>query len=191
MKKTLFLALAFLALQSNAQEIDTLYSNEIYNDVNSNLFIDTILNFDSISKNDLINSFENWGSVTFRDYEKVRVSKTDNLISLIFIESKQYVKMDVKFKDGKIKILIFDDGNVYEPATNYSVAKQSRSFYLKQYFNIQGDGEKIIYKNKKAMFNTKFSAVSILKEYKEKFELTIEAISNSIKKETNKKENNW
>jgi hypothetical protein len=191
MKKTLFLALAFLALQSNAQEIDTLYSNQIYLDVNSNLFIDTVINFDSILKNDLINSFENWAGVTFRDYEKVRVAKTENLISLVFIENKHYVKMDVKFKDGKMKILIFDDGNVYEPSTSYSVAILSRSFYLKEYFKIQGDGERIIYKNKKARFNTKYASVSILKEYKNKFDSLIQNISNSIQKESNKKESNW
>jgi len=191
MKKITLIALAFLALNLNAQQMDTLYSNQIYIDVNSNLFIDTILNFDSISKNDLINSFENWASTTYRDYEKVRVAKTDNLVSLAFVQDMQYAKMDVKFKDGKLKIQIFDDGNVYEPATSYRAAKQSRSFYLKQYFNIQGDGEKIIYKNKKAMFNTKFLAVLSLKEYKEKYESLIQDISNSIKKETSKKESSW
>jgi hypothetical protein len=145
--------------QNGKQEKDTVFISQIYLDESNYLVSQKVIDFDSISANELIIRFENWAGQNFRNYDKVRTSKTETQITLNYITSTFntaldfYLNMVVEFKDNKIRVQIFDDGNVYKPGSysgsTYIAGISARSYHIKSYFS---DGM-IIYKTKPGMFN--------------------------------------
>ena len=148
----------FLA-QNEKQEKDTVFLSQIYIDESTYLVSQKVIEFDSISSDELIIRFENWAGQNFRNYDKVRTSKTESQITLNYITSTFntaldfYLIMVVEFKDNKIRVQIFDDGNVYKPGSyagsRYIAGISARIYHIRSYFS---DGM-IIYKPKPGMLN--------------------------------------
>jgi len=193
-----FLLFSFLVNFSFGQtEKDTLFVTEIYQDVNSDLIIEKILIFDSLSKDELIQRFENWGGQNFRNYEAVRTAKTESQITLTYITSSfavidMYLILIAEFKDNKIRIRIYDDGNVFKPGyyigQTYTPAIQARQYKVKSYFS----DNTIIFKIKPGAFNIKEKQAMGAINYNKTIEQTVNEIEKFIKSSAIKQENdNW
>ena len=176
----------FLA-QNEKQEKDTVFLSQIYIDESTYLVSQKVIEFDSISSDELIIRFENWAGQNFRNYDKVRTSKTESQITLNYITSTFntaldfYLIMVVEFKDNKIRVQIFDDGNAYKPSS-YSVSTyiswiSARTYRVKSYFS---DGM-IIYKPKPGMLNINEKNATGSLYYKASIDGTFNEIETFIK----------
>ena len=194
---TLFLC-SFLFNCSKAQdkEIDTLNINQIYKDLSEFLISEKVIEIDSTSQPILVERFENWGGKTFRDYEKVKTSKTESQIVLMFVFLDEYFKLVAQFKDNKAKISIYDAGNVAKSYINAPAYSQKliRMFQNKKDF-VKGQNEyngMLIYETKMTPKNFKAMTVRDLLYYKENSENTILSIEKSIKETSNNsKKDDW
>lgn len=176
----------FLA-QNGKLEKDTVFLSQIYSNESSYLVSQKVIDFDSMSKEELITRFENWAGQNFRNYDKVRTSKTESQITLNYITSSFntsldfYLIMVVEFKDNKIRVQIFDDGNVYKSGyysgSVYISGISARSYHLKSYF-IDG---MIVYKPKPGMMNINEKNASGSLNYKASVEATFNEIETFIK----------
>jgi hypothetical protein len=194
---TLFLC-SFLINCLNAQtkDIDTLHINQIYKDVSEYLISEKIIEIDSTSQSILLERFGNWGGKTFIDYEKVKTSKTESQVVLMYIFLDQYFQLIAQFKDNKAKISIYDAGNVAKSYINgpaYSL-KLIRMFQNKRDF-IKGQNEyngMLIYETKMTPKNFKAMTVRDLLYYKENSENTILSIEKFLKDSSgNSKKDDW
>lgn len=168
--KKLFLVLIVSVLFSSyliaQQKIDTLFVTDIYKDVQNLLVSEQVLKFDSIGKLDLIQRFENWGGKAFRNYGEVRTSKTESQITLSYNNSDMFIIMYADFKDGKIRISIFDDG-----------VENDHSIKMINFFNEKG---MLIYRvDKENNMNT--LRAKIYQAYKIMNDETIKEIDNYIR----------
>jgi hypothetical protein len=112
-----------------SQEIVTIDS--VYEKSDELRLFSKVIEFDSSeSAANLKLKFKKWASLKFRNLSEVITSEIDDQITLNYIDyyiydiglgmSKKrgnYYNMVAQFKQGKIRILIFDDGNVYVPST--------------------------------------------------------------------------
>jgi hypothetical protein len=192
---TLFLFLfLFNCLCAQTKEIDTLYITQIYKDVSEFLISDTVIVVDSTSQAALLQRFENWGGETYRDYEKVRTSKTESQVTILYIYDESYFIIKAQFKDNKVKISIYDDGNTYKPAINsYDKATQARTYKLRHLFDVDNSSPNvIIYKTKEGYFNMKGKRAKSLLNYKRDVENTILSIAKSLNSTSDKaKSDDW
>ncbi len=171
-----------LFAQNTKQEKDTVFLSEIYLDETTYLVSQKVLEFDSINANELMVRFENWAGQNFRNYDKVRTSKTDSQITLTFITSSFsasldfYLNMIVEFKDNKMRVQIYDDGNVYKPGSysgnTYIKGIEGRIYHIKSSFT---DGM-IIYKTRPGMLNMNEKNATGSLAYKAYVNSTIEEI---------------
>ena len=176
----------FLA-QNEKQEKDTVFLSQIYIDESTYLVSQKVIEFDSISSDELIIRFENWAGQNFRNYDKVRTSKTESQITLNYITSTFntaldfYLIMVVEFKDNKIRVQIFDDGNVYKPGSyagsRYIAGISARIYHIRSYFS---DGM-IIYKPKPGMLNINEKNATGSLYYKASIDGTFNEIETFIK----------
>ncbi len=179
---------------------ETIRYNEYFKDPLNRLVLEKVMIFDSIDKEELINRFENWGGQNFRNYSEVRTSKTNDQITLLYITSfghlfnggpELYIIMNVQFKDNKLRISVYDDGNVFRPgyySGNIHVpSTPARSYYLIDYFDSDGLLE---YKPGTGSFNLKGRRAAVLIEYKEKINVNISSIEKLIKEQNKVKVNN-
>lgn len=171
-----------LICYSQKSERDTVFLIQIYQDPEKYLVSQRVLEFDSIDKTELMSRFENWAGQNFRNYDKVRTSKTDNQITLNYITSSFitvldfYLNMVVEFKDDKIRVQIFDDGNVYKAGyysgSTYIPGTSARLYHVKSYFT---DGM-LIYKTKPGVLNVNERNATGSLNYKTSINSTIEEI---------------
>jgi hypothetical protein len=104
-----------------------------YEDLSSKLFISRVIEVKEKKSQDLITVFKNVASVNFVNLKEVIVSESENQITIVFINKcnrpyyntligkipwpiQFYVRLVVQFKDEKLRIQFFDDGNVYYQA---------------------------------------------------------------------------
>ena len=190
---TLFLC-SFLinCLSAQTKEIDTLYINQIYKDVSEYLISDTVIEVDSTSQATLLERFENWGGRTYRDYEKVRTSKTESQVTILYIYNDFYFIIKAQFKDNKAKLSLYDDGNVYKPESSSSKATPARSYNLKTLFQNNESPNILIYKTKYGIFNVKGYKAKQLIAYKKNAEITLMSIAESLNSTSNNsKKDDW
>jgi hypothetical protein len=191
MKKILTI-LAILVSSFSFSQRERILSTEFYKDVNSRLVNEKIIIFDSINKQELMNRFENWAGTNFRNYSEVRTSKTDNQITLLYVSNSMYVIMNVEFKDYKIRLSFYDDGNVYIPSSYsgniYIPGVAARSRHMINYFDSDGVLE---YKPGNGMLNIKGRTASMLISYKTDIEKSIIDIENTIKQKSIIKKSDW
>lgn len=197
MKKTILGALLLWSTLGFGQK-DTLKLKDFYVDLPSFLVKEKVISVDSLTTNQLITKFENWGGKVFRNYKEVRTSKTESQITLSYIKSipdgiriDMYVIMQVEFKDGKVRIRIFDDGNVFIPGsygTGYSLPSvAARTYYIKSYF-IDGDKDIFIYKKKSSFLNIKYKQAEFLLGYRNSIDLELLDIEQFLKRKDLSKE---
>lgn len=194
----LLISNSFIA-QNEKQEKDTVFLSQIYFDESTFLVSQKVMEFDSISSDELMIRFENWAGQNFRNYDKVRTSKTESQITLNYITSTFnasldfYLNMVVEFKNNKVRIQIFDDGNVYKPGSysgsTYISGISARTYHIKSYFT---DGM-IIYKTKPGMLNINEKNASGSLNYKMSVDKTFDDIETFIKSkiEVKKEDTDW
>ena len=191
MKKILTI-LAILVSSFSFSQRERILSTEFYKDVNSRLVNEKIIIFDSINKQELMNRFENWAGTSFRNYSEVRTSKTDNQITLLYVSNSMYIIMNVEFKDYKIRLSFYDDGNVYIPSSYsgniYIPGVAARSRHMINYFDSDGVLE---YKPGNGMLNIKGRTASMIISYKTDIEKSIIDIENTIKQKSIIKKSDW
>lgn len=206
MNKSYFLILFFFIAmnvfgQSKAER-DTVYLDQIYKDVSTYLVSQRVMEFDSVSAQELMKRFENWGGQNFRNYEHVRTSKTETQITLNYITSCSsigldfYINMVVEFKENKMRVQIFDDANVYKPGsyagTTYIAGIASRSYHIAAYFK---EGM-IDYKIKPGMLNYSEKQATGALSYKASVESGLDELyqfikSNSATNSAKKTDDGW
>ena len=87
--------------------------DSVYQNVTEKLILEKVFTIDSTSKPELIKNTKNWGGQTFANLKEVLVSETEDQLVFNYIESNYYyIRLIVKFKDGKVKVSFYDDGNV-------------------------------------------------------------------------------
>lgn len=151
MKKILFLTFfTSVLLTSFAQNSEIVPDLLPYDDIKTKLFRSKVIEFPDKSQKDLITLFKNWASTSFVNLKEVTVSETDNQIVLNYITKTEtyfrlmgvknsyymdwYVRLVAQFKDGKIRIQFYDDGNVFKPSQYAGYpSTPSRNFYVSSF----------------------------------------------------------
>ncbi len=140
--KKLLLTFNLIIISISVNSQNCLTKDSVFQNISENLFISKVIEIDSVSQLDLIKKVKNWGALKFVNFKEVLVSETDNLLVLNYITSiptgmstsKYYTKLTIQFKDGKVKVSFFDDGNVYYPASQYASAVQARTIFISNSF---------------------------------------------------------
>ena len=135
----------FLASFSYSQTQVTV--NNIYENPSELLLKSKIIEFDTtLEINQLKDIFKTWQGVHFRNPEKVLRSETNSQIVINYIDqhvwntglgnsiSSNHYQLIAQFKKGKIRLLLYDDGNVYIQATKYAPATAAHSTHFRNYF---------------------------------------------------------
>lgn len=174
MKKLLLGLLIFVSFFSYSQK-KYIYLDSLFQNKDENLVISKIIEFEGKTKIDLKNKFKEVASKKFVNLKEITVSETDDNMTLVFIEEipiyfkslmglmpinrQEYTRFLVYFKDNRIKIDLFDDGNVFVPSSyNGGIptpSVEARIGYIK---NALSDGklevptEKDMYKSKNTMY---------------------------------------
>lgn len=129
MKKLLVFAMVLVSVVSYGQEEEVVPTIKKFEDVSTFLYTSKVIEIPNKTQKELNQQFKNWASTAFVNLKEVMVSETENQIVLVYIVEpigyakmlgmktyypfKHYVRMVGQFKDGKCKISMFDDGNVY------------------------------------------------------------------------------
>lgn len=189
---TLFLIVSLIGKSQSSLLVDgKLNVDSLYQNKDELIIHSGILEFEGLTKEQLKTKFKNWGATKFVSLKEILVSETDDQIVLNYIDKNMYMKtmgikidydwyirLVIQFKDGKVRCQYFDDGNVYVPSSNGSVAISSRSNNLINYFK-ESDG----IKNSMKLFTLGMVAV------KEGILRNFASIKESIeKKDSDKKE---
>ena len=148
MKKVLLgLVLVLGTLVSKGQDEEIVPDLKPYEDISSKLFISKVIEISGKNQKDISIQFKNWASTAFVNLKEVMVSETENQIVLNYIietysyakslgmkipfKQNLYVRLVAQFKDGKIRIQFYDDGNAVSPSMYSSVPPTPvRSFYI-------------------------------------------------------------
>ena len=154
MKKILLvLTLTLGTLVSNSQD-EVIRNLKDFEKAGEGLYISKVIEIPNKTQKELQTQFKNWASTSFVNLREVMVSETDNQIVLNYITKTPnylkilglntpfnydwYVWLVAQFKDGKVRIQFYDDGNVYRPierggagGTNQFSATPARSTFIK------------------------------------------------------------
>ena len=149
----LFFLLIFLSVVQSSV-YGQLTIDEFYEDKSKKLVQSRVETFDSLGVSELKKRFKNWGSTQFVNLREITVSETDDQIVLNYITDSfyytvftkstlsWYVRMVVQFKEDRIRVLMYDDGNVFRGGSVVSGVRISsvpdRSTTFLDYFNSKG-----------------------------------------------------
>jgi len=140
MKKVLIvLTLVLGTLVSNAQSEEVVPTIKPFEDISTYLYTSKVIELPNKTQKELNQQFKNWASTAFVNLKEVLISETESQIVLVYIVEpiaytkmmgmksfypfKHYVRMVGQFKDGKCKISMFDDGNVFSYGSSYNGIK--------------------------------------------------------------------
>jgi hypothetical protein len=153
MKKLLVFAMVLVSVVSYGQEEEVVPDLKPYEDAKNMLFISKVIEIPGKTQKELQTQFKNWASTSFVNLREVMVSETENQIVLNYITKTHtyfkvlgmknpysmswYVRLVAQFKDGKLRVQFYDDGNVYRPveyskygSANSVSATPARSMYI-------------------------------------------------------------
>ena len=121
-----------------------------FEDLNSSLFQTKIIEIPNKNQKELLNIYKNWVGTTYRSSKEVVNSESENQIILDYVTKDMtgyfktlgmktpmtyswYVRLVAQFKDGKIRLMIYDDGNTYKAPIDYRYGSPtpSHSIYVK------------------------------------------------------------
>ncbi|WP_395616688.1 DUF4468 domain-containing protein [Aquirufa sp.] len=195
MKNLMIIAFLLVSFVTLSQD-EVIPQLKPYEDLESKLYTSKVIEISGKSQKELLNTFKNWAGTTFVNLREVMVSETDNQIVLVYIEKvpvsmkvlltnfndvwSLYVRLVAEFKDGKMRVSLYDDGNVFKPGT-YSQygnvpATQARSFYISS-FQTPPKTAKELTKRTGAWYLTHT-------KWQEKCDLTIASVDNGMKNPT-------
>lgn len=171
----LMLCFSFVSFAGNK---DTLKLSDVY--LSGRMITEQTFTYDSISRKQLVEKFENWAGQHFRNYEETRTSKTESQITLRYITTCNivtsgdwYINLTIIFEDNKMTVKAYDDGNGYQPSwrngSTYIPAIQAHTYHFDDYFT----DELIIYKPTESFFNNKEKQARNIK-------LTVSSVKNFI-----------
>lgn len=99
-----------------------------YEDADSKLYASKVIEIESKTRKDLINLFKNWASKSFVNLKEVIVSETEDQIVIVYVDKIEtsikvlmttypddmsfYTRLVAEFKEGKMRVSLYDDGNV-------------------------------------------------------------------------------
>ena len=120
-----------------------------YEDAGSKLYASKVIEVTGKSQKELINLFKNWASTSFASLKDVIVSETDNQIVIVYVDRIKtsikvllttypddmsfYTRLVTEFKDGKMRVSLYDDGNVARISQGASYANPAisgRSYFV-------------------------------------------------------------
>lgn len=175
------LALFCISNVSKAQEIVTVDS--IYENSEELLLSTTIIEFDSTQSVQYLKAkYKNWASIKFRNLNEVLVSETENQIVLNYIDNfiwdagfggnikvGNYYKLIVQFKTGKMRIVIYDDGNTYIPSNSGAPSVAAHSTHYRNYFRTKTEYQnkgfnKMIYRRIRGFIDLNRTSLNSMKE---------------------------
>jgi hypothetical protein len=168
---------------SNLLVDDKLMIDSLYLNKDELLLESKVLNFEGKTKDELITMVKNWGSTRFVNLKEVLVSETSDQLVIVYIDksftiktlgmtsaNSWYIRLVIQVKDNKIRCSAYDDGNVFVPATQYSISEAARSYTLKISFKTDGDKTFAIKKATHGLVNLKNSVeitINSLRDYKD------------------------
>ena len=195
MKKLfLVLTMVFGALVSNAQDEEIVPTIKPFEDISTYLYTSKVIEVPNKTQKELNQQFKNWASTAFVNLKEVLVSETESQIVLVYIVQpiaytkimgiksyyphKHYVRMVGQFKDGKCKISMFDDGNVFTYGGSYNGIKmpdtQTRTIYFTGTNTIQKPELKDLHKVKHYMYG-------VISDWENRLDLTLYSCENGMK----------
>ena len=134
MKRLIFPLIFLLSNYLFAQNTTNIRTFE---DIGSHLYRTEIIKLDSSKVSTLKNKFKNVASTLFANLKEAKVSETNNQIVLNYvIETKSRpstywnVRLVAQFKVGKMRLRIYDEGNVFIPSSQYTPQWPEGSFYV-------------------------------------------------------------
>ena len=114
---------------SYGQDEEVVPTIKKFEDITTYLYTSKVIEVPNKTQKELNQQFKNWASTAFVNLKEVLISETESQIVLVYIVEpigyfkslgmktyyplKHYVRMVGQFKDGKCKISMFDDGNVF------------------------------------------------------------------------------
>ena len=129
MKKLLVFSMVLVSFVSYGQDEEVVPTIKKFEDITTYLYTSKVIEVPNKTQKELNQQFKNWASTAFVNLKEVLVSETENQIVLVYIVEpigyfkmmgmktyypfKHYVRMVGQFKDGKCKVSMFDDGNVF------------------------------------------------------------------------------
>jgi hypothetical protein len=126
-----------IILISNIFYSQNISENRTFENLDKNLYKTIIIEVDSTNRTDLQNSFKKITAKLFVNLDKIIVNETDNQIVINFISTTKStpttswnVRMISEFKDSRIRLRIFDRGNVYIPSGQYTPTWNESSFFV-------------------------------------------------------------
>jgi hypothetical protein len=183
--KIVFLLGFIFSLTSKAQS-SSIPQLKPYEDISSKLYTSKVIEISGKSKKELQNTFKNWAATAFNNLREVMVSETENQIVLVYITEVPvvqklvgikvtdiwplYVRFVAEFKDDKIRVSLYDDGNslyAYFPP---------RSIYISNYSTPPN--------TKKELTKRDGSWYLAHTVWQEKCDLTIASVDNGMKNPT-------
>jgi hypothetical protein len=134
-----------------------------WEDINAKLYTSKVIEFEGKSQKDLIVLYKNWASIAFVNLKEVLVGETESQIVIRYVLSTNanykimgmkgasvfdwYVRLIAQFKDGKVKVSFFDEGNVPTPPSSINgiivPGSPSGSYYVCQQVNKPKDMLKV------------------------------------------------
>jgi hypothetical protein len=167
LKKYLFTLLTFVLfivqpLFLNGQDNDV-PELKTWEDINSKLYVSKVIEFEGKSQKDLIVLYKNWASIAFVNLKEVLVGETESQVVIRYILNTSanykimgmkgtsgfdwYVRLIAQFKEGKVKVSFYDEGNVPTPSTSINgiivPGSPSGSYYVCQQVNKPKDLNKV------------------------------------------------
>lgn len=121
--------MVLVSFVSYGQDEEVVPTIKKFEDITTYLYTSKVIEVPNKTQKELNQQFKNWASTAFVNLKEVLVSETENQIVLVYIVEpigymkmlgmktyypfKHYVRMVGQFKDGKCKVSMFDDGNVF------------------------------------------------------------------------------
>ena len=182
MKKICFLTI--LSLLSYLSVFGQLNIDSLYQNKKEYLIYSKIVSFDSIPANKIVTSVKNWGSTNFVNMSKTLVSETENQMVFDYITDSfyyrflgmqepisWYIRLVIQIKNNKIRMLFYDDGNVYMSGSTTTYGSHSstpaRTYKLSHYFYDNGIAPKIYSEGlNNVLLSCKLSSFEIAKTIK-------------------------
>lgn len=148
-------------------------SNEkTFEDLEQNLYKTLIIKVDSMNIAELKNKYKNVVSILFLNLEKIIVSETEDQIVMNYVlttkskpSTSWNVRLITQFRDNRLRLRIYDFGNVFIPSGKYTRTWDTNSL--------------TVHNNKRAQ--KRFRA-AILNEWMNKNDVLVEAIEKGMTK---------
>jgi len=122
-----------------------------YESLTDGLFVSKVIELPNKTQKEISTQFKNWASTSFVNLREIMVSETESQIVLNYITDTYsymkllgiknpikrgwYVRLVAQFKEGKMRIQFYDDGNTFIPGSysqyGSTPATQARTMFIR------------------------------------------------------------